>query len=334
MTRLTLDDIRQAQVRLEGKVHTTPIVQSHWLNEKLGHRIHFKAECLQKIGAFKARGAYNTLAWLVEQNGLPERVVAYSSGNHAQAVAWAARQFGVKATILMPKSVSAIKAQATASYGAEVVFCESREQAESQAEALGKSGAYLIPPYDHEQIICGQGTAIAEALEQQPKVDALFVPCGGGGLLSGALIAARGINADTKVFGAEPLAANDAAQSVRSGSIVRLGQSPDTIADGVKTLAVSPLTFPYLQQTDGIIEQDEQAIIYWTQWLTHLLKLTIEPTSALSMAAAWHWLQQQTQPQDVMVLLSGGNMDHHTRNLVWQRDWMTTEPGSVATVPA
>lgn len=326
MTQLCLSDIQAASKRLDGHINDTPLLTSSYLNKALGHRFYFKAECLQKIGAFKARGAYNTLAWLKEQDQLPEQVVAYSSGNHAQAVAWAAAQFGIQATILMPESVSTIKAQATKSYGAKVLFCQTRDEAEQRAQELADAGVYLIPPYDHDQIICGQGTAIFDALIQQPDITALFAPCGGGGLISGALIAAKGLKEHIKVFGAEPLNANDAAISVKQGSIHRLSQSPDTIADGVKTLAISERTFNYVKQLDGIIEIEEKDIIYWTQWLTHLLKVTIEPTSALSMAGACQWLKQQQTPQDVLLVLSGGNLDVKTRQLVWQHDCLDTQP--------
>lgn len=326
MTSLHLTDIEAAAKRLAGHIHQTPILTSTFLNNALGHNLYFKAENLQKVGAFKARGAYNTLAWLKEQGNLPQQIVAYSSGNHAQSVAWAAAQFKVKATILMPQDVSKIKAKATAAYGAEVIFCQDRAAAEARSAELAEQGAYLIPPYDHDQVICGQGTAVLEALSQEDPIDSVFAPCGGGGLLSGSLIAAKGSKPDIKVFGAEPVSANDAAQSVKTGQIVRLTESPNTIADGVKTLAVSERTFHYLKQVDGIIEVAEQDILYWTQWLTHLLKVTIEPTSALSMAAACQWLKTQDKNRNVLLVLSGGNMDFDTRSQVWQQDLLAQKP--------
>lgn len=326
MTLLTLGDIESASRRLDGVIHDTPVVTSTLLNQWLGHKFYFKAENLQKVGAFKARGAYNTLAWLKETNQLPEHVVAYSSGNHAQSVAWAAAQFGIKATILMPKNVSKVKAQATMAYGAKVVFCDTRPEAESKAQLMADEGACLIPPYDHDQVICGQGTVVLDALQQQSNIDAVFTPCGGGGLLSGSVIAAKGINPDIKVFGAEPILANDAAQSLKTGEIVTLAQAPATIADGVRTLAVSQRTFGYLKKCNGIIEIEESSIMYWTQWLTHLLKLTIEPTSALGMAAAIKWLIGQSTPQKVLIVLSGGNLDNDTRQQVWQHNYLMERP--------
>jgi len=173
-----------------------------------------------------------------------------------------------------------------------------------------------------------------EALSQCPDVDAIFVPCGGGGLLSGTVIAAKAINPKIKVFGVEPTNASDAAQSIATGKIVKLPQSPDTIADGVRTLAISERTFGYLKQTDGIKLVTEQQAIYWTQWLTHLLKLTIEPTSALPMAAAQQWLAEQKQPQKVMLVLSGGNIDHASRQQVWSQDLISGHQPSLRNYPS
>jgi threonine dehydratase len=323
MSKLTIEDIKWAAVRIEGYVHQTEVISSSQLNHWLGHKIYFKTENQQKVGAFKARGAINTLAWLAVKQQLPCHVVAYSSGNHAQAVAWAAQQFKIKATILMPKEVSTIKVQATAAYGAEVILCENRQEAEAKAAQLAELGAYLIPPYDHDQVICGQGTAVLEAIQQQPHNDAVFVPCGGGGLLSGAVLAVQESEHDIKVFGAEPQAADDAIQSIETGSIVKLDQSPDTIADGVRTLAISERTFEYIKQADGIMRVSEEQIMYWTQWLTHLLKQTIEPTSALGMAAACQWLSTQETPKQVMIILSGGNIDHNSRQKVWSQDYLS-----------
>lgn len=328
MTLLTLHDIQAASKRLAGNINHTPLLTSGLLDNWLGHEFYFKAENWQKVGAFKARGGYNTLAWLKEQNRLPEQVVAYSSGNHAQSVAWAAAQFGVKATIVMPQTVSKVKMLATKAYGANVVLASDRPAAEATAAKLANEGAYLIPPYDHDQVICGQGTVVLDALQQLPAPDAIFVPCGGGGLLSGSVIAAKGSNANIKVFGAEPVTANDAAQSLKTGQIVRLQQSPKTVADGVQTLSISERTFGYLKNSDGILEIEETDICYWTQWLTHLLKVTVEPTSALGMAAACQWLKTQKTPQKVLVVLSGGNLDQETRAKVWQQDYLGQQPSS------
>lgn len=322
---LAPQSVLHALERIAPYIHRTPVVESHQLNTWLGHRILFKAECLQKVGAFKARGALNTLLSLKEQGALPGHVVAFSSGNHAQAVAWASQLLGVRATIYIPKTSSALKIQATRSYGAEVIVTDTRQLAESQAMEAVSNGAYAIPPYDHDDVITGQGTACIELLQEYTP-DAIFAPCGGGGLLSGTWLATQLLRQQCQVFGGEPVAANDAARSLREGTIQRFDITPATIADGVVTLAVAERTFHYLKQIAGILEVDEKEIIYWTQWLTHLLKLSIEPTAAIGMAAAAQWLKTQTSPRTVAVILSGGNASAETKTKIWQRDYLNEIP--------
>ncbi|MFC5048620.1 serine/threonine dehydratase [Aquimarina hainanensis] len=327
MKFLNISDVRSARERIAPHVTRTPIVQSSLLNQWMGHDIYFKAECLQSVGAFKARGACNTISWLAENNRIPKHIVANSSGNHAQAVAWAASRLGVSATIFMPSYSSQVKIQATASYGASVVLCDTRDIADQKVrEASEKEGTVWIPPFNHEQVISGQGTAVLEAIEETGEVDAIFAPCGGGGLLSGSLIASRGISAKTKVIGAEPLAGNDAAQSLRANKIHRLSEAPNTLADGAMTLAVGEITFEYLKQLDAFYEIGEDKMIYWTQWLTHLLKLHIEPTSALAMAGAAKWLSEQSSRKKILIILSGGNIDHNTNRTIWKEDQLSNPP--------
>jgi threonine dehydratase len=338
MSALGLDDVAAAAARIAGRVLHTPVVASRTLDAMLGHALLFKCENLQRIGAFKARGALNTMLWLREQGRLPGAVVAFSSGNHAQAVAWAARDLGVRATIFMHAQSSAIKRAATEAYGARVVLRERRADAEREAEEMGnESGCALIPPYDHDQIICGQGTAALEALDERPEVEAVFAPVGGGGLLSGTLIATKGSGpapggrgAPRLVFGGEPLLANDAARSLREGRIVAFDDAPATLADGARTLSVSARTFGYLRQCDGIFEIEEEEMAAWTQWLTHLLKLQIEPTGALGMAAAARWLAQQPAGprRTALVILSGGNADAATMRRVWTNDHLARSPST------
>ena len=327
MSELSLRDIQAAAKRVSSYVCHTPIVGSQFLNRKLGHELYFKCENLQRVGAFKARGALNTLLWLQGKDQLPRKVVAYSSGNHAQAVAWAASTLGVPAEIYMPKFVSPIKLAATKGYGAQVKLFDTRKQAEQAAAAAVNDGAYLIPPYDHDQVICGQGTACLEALEElgPENIDGVFVPCGGGGLSSGTLIAAKGLNPEMVVGAGEPLQANDAARSLREGTIQSYDTSPDTIADGAKTLRVSERTFHYLKQLDHFSEASEQDIIKWTQWMVHTLKIHVEPTSALALAAAANWLKQQSEPQRVLIIVSGGNVAPETMLTVWQNNWLVKE---------
>ncbi|MEM9649275.1 MAG: serine/threonine dehydratase [Bacteroidota bacterium] len=324
---LTLEDIKKASARIAGLVNKTPILSSSLLNQWLGHEIFFKAECFQKIGAFKARGGCNTLAWLVENGKKPNHIVANSSGNHAQAVAYASNKFAIPSTIFMPDYSSKVKIQATRSYGAEVVLSKTRDITDEKVrEAAKKEGTYWIPPYNHEQVICGQGTVAYEALSDLDGLDAVFAPCGGGGLLSGTLVAARGLSPQTKVIGVEPLQANDAAESLRKGSIQRLASVPDTLADGAMTMAVGDITFEYLKQLDGFYEIGEDRMVYWTQWLTHLLKCTIEPTCAMSMEGVVQWLKGQNPGKRVLVVISGGNIDQPTRSKIWESNYLDQSP--------
>ncbi|ESQ80760.1 serine/threonine dehydratase [Asticcacaulis sp. YBE204] len=319
-------DVAEAQARIAGRVHRTPLLSSETLNRALGHRIVFKAENLQKIGAFKLRGAMNTLLRLREEGRLPEHVCAFSSGNHAQAVAYAARELGVRATIFIPKQASRIKIAATRACGAEVVVTETRQIAEASVAALIDAGAAFIHPYDNPYVIAGQGTACLEALQDGVEADAVFAPCGGGGLMSGTWLATRLARPEAKVFATEPLIANDAAQTLRSGEIVKLSDTPMTVADGVRTLSVSPRTLHYLKQLDGLYEVSEEDILYWTQWLTHLLKSVIEPTSAMNMAGVVRWLRTQEAPRTVLVILSGGNIAPETQTQIWKTDYLQGFP--------
>lgn len=326
MKQLTLTDIEAAKNRIDKYIIKTPILKSDTLNKLLGHEIYFKAENFQKIGAFKIRGGINTVAWLHENNQIPKHIVANSSGNHAQAVSLASKIFDMPSTIYMPKNVSKVKAQATLAYGAKVEFCEDRIIADQGVlEASQKEGVYWIPPYNHEQVICGQGTAAYEAISELENIDAVFAPCGGGGLLSGTHIATKGLSPKTEVIGVEPKLANDAVRSVKSGKIERLEIPPNTIADGARTMAVGDLTFNYLQKLDGFLEAEENEIIYWTQWLTHLLKIHVEPTSAMSMVGVKKWLSTKKN-QKVLVILTGGNIDKDTMNLIWKEDHLTNLP--------
>ncbi len=324
---LLLKDIQAAKKRIDPYINTTPILSSSLLNTWLGHDIFFKCENFQKIGAFKARGGLNTVAWLMETGQKPRHIVANSSGNHAQAVAYAAQQFGIPATIFMPEYSSQVKIQATQSYGAKVVLSKTRDLTDQLVkEAAKEEGAYWIPPFNHGQVICGQGTAALEALTELDAIDAVFTPCGGGGLTSGTLIATRALSPKAQMFGVEPLNANDAAESLRTGSIQRLKAIPDTLADGAMTMAVGDLTFEYLKQLDGFYEVEEDSIVYWTQWLTHLLKCRLEPTCAMPMKAVVEWLGSQKTKKRVLVIISGGNMDQPTTQKIWETDCLTSVP--------
>ncbi|MEO9805237.1 MAG: serine/threonine dehydratase [Reichenbachiella sp.] len=327
MQKVDIQQVINAKNRIDKYINQTPILTSSQLNSWLGHDIFFKAECLQKIGAFKARGAANTIAWLVENNQKPDRIIANSSGNHAQAVAWASSMFGIPSTIYMPEYSSKIKIQATTAYGADVVLCQSRTEADEKVkQAATVPGNYWIPPFNHEQIIYGQATAAYDAIKEIKDVDAVIAPCGGGGLLSGTYISTKALLPKAEVIGAEPLNANDAAQSLRTGKIQRLQSVPDTLADGAMTNAISELTFEYLKELNEFYEVDETQMTYWTQWLSHLLKVQVEPTSALSMEAARQWLTKQSGKKRVLIILSGGNIDQGTHQRLWEKDFLSTHP--------
>ena len=323
-------DIIEAKDRISKFIVDTPIVSSSILNDWLGHRIFFKADSFQKIGAFKSRGASNAISFLVEEDEKPKRIVANSSGNHSQAVAWASSQFGIPSTIFMPDYASKIKIQATRSYGAEVVLSPTRDESDDKVlNASRNEGVCWLPPFNNKQVIAGQGTATLEALRKLKSIDAVFAPCGGGGLLSGALITTRKMCPSAKVIGAEPLNANDAVQSVRMNSIQRLKGIPNTIADGAMTMAVGDITFEFLKKLDEFYEVEEEKIIYWTQWLNHLLKIQIEPTCAMTMDAAFRWLKKQSQKKEILIIISGGNVDDITRMKIWKQNYLNITPNDL-----
>ncbi len=322
-------DIESAQLRLRSHVKETPILSSHLLNDWLGHDIFFKMECLQTTGAFKLRGAYNFIAKLAENNALPTSIVANSSGNHAQAVAYAAKKFNIPVTIYCTKTISPVKAAATKFYGAKILTFDSRLQADKAvAEASRAIGCVWIPPFNHPDIIAGQGTAANEAFSKIDGLDAVFAPCGGGGLISGTYITAKHFNTNIQVVGAEPLNANDAASSLRSGVIETLTHAPNTLADGAATPSVGEYTFEFIKQLDGFYEVNENRIAYWTQWLQHLLKMHIEPTCAMTMQAVADWLNNQPSKDKkrLLVIISGGNISADSMQKVWKTDYLDQIP--------
>lgn len=327
LTMLTPAEIQTSSQRIAPYIHRTPLLCSKTLNAFLDADIHFKFEGHQKVGAFKARGAMNALLSLKEKGQLPKEVVAVSSGNHAQAVAWSARLLGVKATIMLPKNASSVKVAATRAYGAEVVLAESRKEAEAKVlEKSHLSGAFVLPPFDNDDVIAGQGTAAFEAWQDEGGFDAVFAPCGGGGLISGTYLATRFFSESARVYAAEPATANDASRSYASGTIFRFDDSPNTISDGARTPAICERTFAYIKKLDGFYEISEDDIIYWTQWLMHLLKVTVEPTSALAMAAAYRWITEGHRKQKVLIILSGGNLDASTYAQIWKQDFLQNPP--------
>lgn len=321
------DVVEKAYKRISNHIKKTPIITSSILNNWLGHEILFKIEGFQKGGSFKTRGALNALLSLKEQNKLPKKVVGFSSGNHAQAVAIAATRLGIEATLFLPSFTSKVKQQASKSYGAEIILTETRQEAERKAkEMVENEGAYYLPPYDNDMVISGQGTSAYEAYKDGVKADAVFATCGGGGWLSGTLLATKLLSPDTKIFGAEPLNANDAARSYKTGEIFRFENSPYTIADGGRALCVSERTFHYIKQVDGFYEVSEEDIIYWTQWLNHILKVVVEPTSAVAMGGVIQWLKTQGSKRKVLVMLSGGNIAPEYHLKIWANDYFEKLP--------
>jgi threonine dehydratase len=242
-------------------------------------------------------------------------------------VAYAAKILGVRATIYSAQNISKVKAAATQYYGATLDLSTTRKEADEKvAEAAKNDDVLWMPPFNHKDIIAGQGTATLEALGQTGEVNGVFAPVGGGGLVSGALISTKALYPNAKVIGVEPLIANDAAESIRTGVIQSLSKQPNTLADGAATLQVGEETFPHLQALDGFYEVHETKIAYWTQWLQHLLKIHVEPTCAMSMEAVVQWLKSQTGEQKVLVILSGGNIDQQKMLKIWQDDHLQKVP--------
>ena len=305
MTLPTFDDVAAAAARLAGRAHRTPVMRSTAIDDLLGAQLFFKCESLQKIGAFKFRGAYNALS----QVGGSE-VVAFSSGNHAQAVALAARMLGRRATIVMPSDAPEGKLRATRGYGAEVVIYDRfREDREAIANRLAaERGAPILPPYDHADIIAGQGTAALELLDEVGELDFLFVPLGGGGLLAGTLLAVRARSPRCQVWGVEPEAGNDGQQSLRAGTIVDIA-TPATIADGAQTTHLGQLTFPIIQRdAAGITTATDPQLVDAMRLFAERMKLIVEPTGCLGLAGARH-AGLPIAGARVGVIVSGGNVD-------------------------
>jgi threonine dehydratase len=305
----TFEDVRAAAQRLQGHAHRTPVLRSTTLDQRLGAQVFFKCENFQRMGAFKFRGAFNALSRLTPQQR-SAGVVAYSSGNHAQAVALSAHILGLSATIVMPHDASAAKLAATRGYGATVVgYDRYTEDAMSIARELAESeGRTFIPPFDHPDVLCGQGTAALELIEEVGTLDILLVCLGGGGLLSGSALAARALSPSCRVYGVEPEAGNDAQQSLRAGHRVRI-PTPRTIADGAQSPMIGELTFEIIRRdVDDILTVSDAQLIEAMRFYAERMKMVVEPTGCLSLAAACH-AGLPLQGQRVGVLISGGNID-------------------------
>ncbi len=303
--------IQAAAERLQPHAHRTPIATSRTLDRRVGAQVFLKCENFQRVGAFKFRGAFNAISQLGDAQRA-RGILTYSSGNHAQAVALACHIFGVRAHVVMPQDAPAIKRAATEGYGAHVIpYDPNATTREELAAALAAEHGYtVIPPYDHVDVVAGQGTAALELCENVGELDTLLVPCGGGGLLSGSAIAAKALCPQCHVVGIEPELADDATRSFRTGTLHRV-HNPPTIADGTRTPSLGEVTFPLvLRYVDAMQTVSEQAIIEAVRFLFYRLKLVVEPSGALGVAAL---LSGAVKPHGrVGVILSGGNIDAPT----------------------
>jgi threonine dehydratase len=306
---VTYADVAAAAKRIEGAAHRTPVLTSSTADEMTGARIFFKPENLQRMGAFKFRGAYNAIAKLGEEQR-KRGVLAFSSGNHAQAIALSARLAGIKAVIVMPADAPALKLAATRGYGAEVItYDRMKEDREALARRISEErGMTMIPPYNHPDVIAGQGTAAKELIEDAGQLDYLFVCLGGGGLTSGCALAAHELSPGCKVIGVEPEAGNDVQQSFRKGEIVKI-PVPKTIADGAQTQAPGDLTFAIIRAlvADVLTVSDAQ-LIEAMRFFVARMKIVVEPTGCLAAAAVFNGLTD-LKGKRVGVILSGGNVD-------------------------
>ncbi len=300
------EDVCSAAEHLRDVVHKTPVFTSKTVDARVGARVYFKCENFQRSGSFKFRGAYNTLRQLPAST---EEVLTFSSGNHAQAVALAGAHLGIQPTIVMPRDAPSVKRAATAEYGAKIIPYDRNEiSREALAEQLAaEQGFPVIPPYDHPHIIAGQGTATLELLQDYSDLDILLVPCGGGGLLSGSLLAAHAIRPTIQVIGVEPDAANDAALSFKSG-VLHTIHNPKTIADGARTPSLGILTFEIIRDlAHEIVTVSDAVIISAMQLLWERMKIVVEPTGALGMAALLSGAVN-VDGMKVGIILSGGNV--------------------------
>jgi threonine dehydratase len=306
---VTLDDIHEARKRLDGIAVRTPLIPLEWN----GRKLYLKPENLQPIGAFKLRGAYNKIASLTDEERA-RGVITYSSGNHAQGVAYAARALATKAVIVMPRNAPAIKREATVALGAEVVFVgPSGVERQIKAEELAAEHGYvIIPPYDDEKIIAGQGTAGLEILEDLPEVDLVLVPIGGGGLISGISTAIKSVRPDAKVIGVEPELAADAQASFRAGKIVKFPaeQVLSTSADGLRSQYVGTLTFEHIRRhVDDVVTVSEEDIFNAMRILAENPKSIAEPSGAVAPAAWFYHRDSLPASNHTVAVISGGNID-------------------------
>jgi len=306
---VTFDDVLSAAARIAGVAHRTPVATSRLLNEVCGADLFLKCENLQRVGAFKFRGAFNAVSRLSDEER-SRGVITHSSGNHAQALALVCRILGVKATIVMPEDAPAMKLAATRDYGAEVVVYDilkdTREAISSRLAA--EHGYTLVPPYDHPHIVAGAGTAALELFQEVGDLDYLFVPCGGAGLLSGCAIAAKAMCPGCKVIGVEPAAGDDATRSFKTG-VLQTVHNPHTIADGARTPYLGKVTFPLVRQhVDDMMTVEDEDLVRTMYFVWTRMKLVVEPTGVLGLAAVFNH-RYDVAGKRVGAVISGGNVD-------------------------
>jgi threonine dehydratase len=308
MSTPTLEDIRAAAARIRPHMHRTPVLTCASLDAWLGAQVFLKCENLQKVGAFKARGACNAVLSLSDQQAA-RGVATHSSGNHGQALALAARSRGISAHIVMPHDVPAVKKAAVAGYGGRIRYCEPTVEAREEAlrQVVAETGATVVHPFNDHRIIAGQGTAALELLEEVPELDVIMTPVGGGGLLSGTAIAARGLRPGVRIFGAEPAGADDAIRSLAAGRIIPCVR-PRTIADGLRG-TLGDLTYPILRaHVEAILPATEPAIVEAMRFVWERTKLIIEPSAAVPVAAL-HEGGEALRGLRIGIIVSGGNVD-------------------------
>jgi threonine dehydratase len=303
-------DVEAAAARLEAVVHRTPVVTSRTLDQRVGAHVLLKCENLQRTGSFKLRGAYNALA-LHRERHPGAGVVTFSSGNHAQAMSLSSSLLGVPATIVMPRDAPAVKLEATRGYGAEVVLYDRAQttREEVAVELAGERGLEVISAYDHADVIAGQGTVARELIADAGPLDLLLVCLGGGGLLSGSALSARALAPGCRIVGVEPELADDGARSFHTGTLHRV-RDPPTIADGARTPCLGELTFPLIRElVDDVVVVSEQAIVDSMRFLWERVKLVVEPTGALALAALVSGVIQPPAGARIGVTVTGGNVD-------------------------
>ncbi len=303
------DDVAGAALRIKGKAIRTPVMTSTTVDARTGAKVFFKCENFQRMGAFKFRGAYNALS-LLSAEERKRGVLAYSSGNHAQAVALAGRLLGVKAAIVMPDDAPAVKVEATRGYGAEVILYD-KHKADRETFArrvAAERGLVVIPPFDHPHVVAGQGTAAKELIEETGPLDFLLVCCGGGGLLSGCAIAAHTLSPGCKSIGVEPALGDDATRSFKSKTL-QTCHNPETIADGARTHSMGKVTFPLVMHyVSDMLTVDDTELLRTMFWLWERMKIVVEPTGALAAAALLEG-KLDAKGARVGVIVSGGNVD-------------------------